>query len=61
MEDPTGKLGDLIISQSQSEIRCVDKIAFSSFNPVPGYRRYGPQYIRIPLIAIEVIESKTVL
>ena len=49
MEDPTGKLGNLIVSQSQSEIRCVDRLAFSSFNPVPGYRRYCLQHVLIPL------------
>ena len=45
MEDPTKQLEDLIVPPSQSESRCIDKIAFSSFNPVPGYRRYYIQYI----------------
>ena len=38
MEDVTGSLGKFI-SSSSKEIKCVESIVFSSFNPPPSYRR----------------------
>jgi protein TIF31 len=39
MDDPTGLLENLVVCPSSQEIKCVESIAFSSFNPPPGYRR----------------------
>jgi len=39
MEDSCGQLGSLINVPESQEKACVETIAFSSFNPVPGYRR----------------------
>lgn len=38
MEDVTGSLGKLLCTPSK-EIKCVESIVFSSFNPPPSYRR----------------------
>lgn len=40
MEDSCGQLSSLINLPESQEKPCVETIAFSSFNPVPGYRRY---------------------
>ncbi len=39
MEDSVGLLGALVSVPIVEDSPCVDTIAFSSFNPVPGYRR----------------------
>jgi protein TIF31 len=39
MDDTTGLLGGLVSTNLIPESNCVESIAFSSFNPVPGYRR----------------------
>lgn len=39
MEDVAGSLGKLL-SASSKEIKCVESIVFSSFNPPPSYRRF---------------------
>jgi len=38
MEDITGSLCNLVAS-SPKDIKCVESITFSSFNPPPSYRR----------------------
>lgn len=38
MEDVSGSLEKLLSSSTQ-EIKCVESIVFSSFNPPPSYRR----------------------
>lgn len=38
MEDVTGSLNKLF-SSSSKEVKCVENIVFSSFNPPPSYRR----------------------
>lgn len=38
MEDVTGSLNKLS-SSSSKEIKCVESIVFSSFNPPPSHRR----------------------
>lgn len=53
MEDPTGQLEHLIASPSLQEIKCVESIAFSSFNPVPGYRRLLGDLIYLDLHTLE--------
>lgn len=40
MEDVPGSLRKLINSSSE-EIKCVENIVFSSFNPPPSHRRFG--------------------
>lgn len=40
MEDVSGSLSNLLSSPSK-EIKCVESIVFSSFNPPPSYRRFG--------------------
>ena len=37
MEDVTGSMNKLF--SSSKEIKCVESIVFSSFNPPPSYRR----------------------
>lgn len=39
MEDITGTLSDLVTSPSSQEIKCVESIVYSTFNPPPSYRR----------------------
>ena len=39
MEDSCGQLSSLVSILESEEKGCVETIAFSSFNPVPGYRR----------------------
>ena len=41
MEDSCGQLVSLISPPESPEKPCVETVAFSSFNPVPGYRRYS--------------------
>jgi len=41
MEDVAGSVGKLL-SCPAKEIMCVDSIIFSSFNPPPSHRRFGP-------------------
>lgn len=38
MEDVSGSLGKLLSSSTQ-EIKCMESIVFSSFNPPPSHRR----------------------
>lgn len=38
MEDVAGLLGNLLTSPLK-DVRCVESIVFSSFNPPPSYRR----------------------
>ena len=38
MEDVSGSLGSFL-SSSSKEVRCIESIVFSSFNPPPSYRR----------------------
>lgn len=39
MEDVSGSLGNLLTTPAK-DIKCVESIVFSSFNPPPTYRRY---------------------
>lgn len=40
MEDSCAHLSSLVSVPEVEESSCIETIAFSSFNPVPGYRRY---------------------
>lgn len=39
MEDNNDALSDLVFSVPSKEIKCVESIVFSTFNPPPCYRR----------------------
>lgn len=52
MEDITGSLGKLVPSSSK-EIKCVESIVFSSFNPPPSYRRLVGDLIYLDVITLE--------
>ncbi|XP_042511663.1 clustered mitochondria protein [Macadamia integrifolia] len=52
MEDVTGSLGNLL-SSSSKEIKCVQSIVFSSFNPPPSYRRLVGDLIYLDVVALE--------
>ncbi|MCO5608325.1 hypothetical protein L7F22_062531 [Adiantum nelumboides] len=53
MEDPAGQLENLVASPSLQEISCIESIAFSSFNPVPGYRRLLGDLIYLDILTLE--------
>ncbi|XP_057872432.2 clustered mitochondria protein [Cryptomeria japonica] len=53
MEDPNGLLENLVVSPSSQEIKCVESIAFSSFNPAPGYRRLLGDLIYLDVVTLE--------
>lgn len=53
MEDPTGQLENLVASPILQEITCVESIAFSSFNPVPGFRRLLGDLIYLDIHTLE--------
>ncbi|RWR77799.1 clustered mitochondria protein isoform X4 [Cinnamomum micranthum f. kanehirae] len=52
MEDITGSLGNLA-SSSSKEIKCVESIVFSSFNPPPSYRRLVGDLIYLDVFTLE--------
>ncbi|XP_043691456.1 clustered mitochondria protein isoform X2 [Telopea speciosissima] len=52
MEDVTGSLGNLL-SSSSKEIKCVESIVFSSFNPPPSYRRLLGDLIYLDVVTLE--------
>ncbi|KAL6633659.1 hypothetical protein ACP70R_026330 [Stipagrostis hirtigluma subsp. patula] len=52
MEDSTGAIPNLLAS-APSEIKCVDSIVFSSFNPPPSYRRLHGDLIYIDVTTLE--------
>ncbi|XP_021280285.1 clustered mitochondria protein [Herrania umbratica] len=52
MEDVAGSLGKLL-SSSSKEIKCVESIVFSSFNPPPSYRRLVGDLIYLDIITLE--------
>ncbi|XP_065871824.1 clustered mitochondria protein isoform X2 [Euphorbia lathyris] len=52
MENVTGSLGKLISSPSK-EIKCVESIVFSSFNPPPSYRRLVGDLIYLDVVTLE--------
>ncbi|XP_057978720.1 clustered mitochondria protein isoform X3 [Malania oleifera] len=52
MEDVTGSLRNLL-SASSKEIRCVESIVFSSFNPPPSYRRLVGDLIYLDVVTLE--------
>ncbi|KAJ7949124.1 Clustered mitochondria protein-like [Quillaja saponaria] len=52
MEDVTGSLGNLLTSSSK-EIKCVESIVFSSFNPPPTYRKLVGDLIYLDVITLE--------
>ncbi|KAA8515704.1 hypothetical protein F0562_018685 [Nyssa sinensis] len=52
MEDVTASLTNLLSSPSK-EIKCVDSIVFSSFNPPPSYRRLVGDLIYLDVITLE--------
>ncbi|KAG6557739.1 hypothetical protein Mapa_000505 [Marchantia paleacea] len=53
MDDTTGLLGNLVFSPPESENNCIDSIAFSSFNPVPGYRRLQGDLLYLDIVSAE--------
>ncbi|KAM0876493.1 hypothetical protein ACQ4PT_036120 [Festuca glaucescens] len=52
MEDNTVALTSLLAS-APAEIKCVDSIVFSSFNPPPSYRRLHGDLIYIDVVTLE--------
>ncbi|XP_037496881.1 clustered mitochondria protein [Jatropha curcas] len=52
MEDVTGSLGKLLSSPSK-EIKCVESIVYSSFNPPPSYRRLLGDLIYLDIVTLE--------
>ncbi|KAL8171483.1 hypothetical protein V2J09_023287 [Rumex salicifolius] len=52
MEDVSGSLSKLL-SPSSQEIKCVENIVFSSFNPPPGYRRLVGDLIYLDVVTLE--------
>ncbi|GLT37055.1 hypothetical protein SLA2020_113930 [Shorea laevis] len=52
MEDVAGSLVKLL-SPSSKEIKCVESIVFSSFNPPPSYRRLEGDLIYLDVITLE--------
>ncbi|KAI4333165.1 hypothetical protein L6164_018005 [Bauhinia variegata] len=52
MEDVTGSLGNLL-SSSLKDIKCIESIGFSSFNPPPSYRRLVGDLIYLDVITLE--------
>ena len=52
MDDATGLLENLVVCPSSQEIKCVESIAFSSFNP-PGYRRLLGDLIYLDVLTLE--------
>ncbi|CAK9881826.1 unnamed protein product [Sphagnum jensenii] len=53
MEDSVGLLGALVSVPIVEDSPCVDTIAFSSFNPVPGYRRLLGDLIYLDVVSVE--------
>ncbi|RWR82845.1 clustered mitochondria protein isoform X4 [Cinnamomum micranthum f. kanehirae] len=52
MEDISGSPGNLV-SSSSKEIKCVESIVFSSFNPPPSYRRLVGDLIYLDVSTLE--------
>ncbi|XP_026663446.1 clustered mitochondria protein-like isoform X2 [Phoenix dactylifera] len=52
MEDITGSLHNLV-TPTPNEIKCVESIVFSSFNPPPTYRRLVGDLIYIDVVTLE--------
>ncbi|KAJ1280732.1 hypothetical protein BS78_04G255400 [Paspalum vaginatum] len=52
MEDSAGALTNLLAS-APAEIKCVESIVFSSFNPPPSYRRLHGDLIYIDVVTLE--------
>lgn len=52
MEDVTGSINNLL-SSSSKEIKCVETIVFSSFNPPPSYRRLVGDLIYLDVVTLE--------
>ncbi|KAF5822460.1 putative 43kDa postsynaptic protein [Helianthus annuus] len=52
MEDVSGSLSNLLSSPSK-EIKCVETIVFSSFNPPPSYRRLVGDLIYLDVVTLE--------
>ncbi|KAM7263463.1 hypothetical protein ACFE04_001146 [Oxalis oulophora] len=52
MEDVSGSLGKLL-SFSYEDIKCVESIVFSSFNPPPSYRRLVGDLIYLDVVTLE--------
>ncbi|KAL3832912.1 hypothetical protein ACJIZ3_007648 [Penstemon smallii] len=52
MENVTGTLTNLLSSPSK-EIKCVESIVFSSFNPPPSYRRLSGDLLYLDLVTLE--------
>ncbi|KAL5160054.1 Clustered mitochondria protein [Glycine soja] len=52
MEDISGSLGNLL-SSPLKDIKCVESIVFSSFNPPPSYRRLVGDLIYLDVVTLE--------
>ncbi|MED6210895.1 hypothetical protein PIB30_068406, partial [Stylosanthes scabra] len=52
MEDVSGSLGNLLLSPLK-DIKCVESIVFSSFNPPPSYRRLVGDLIYLDVVTLE--------
>ncbi|KAL1346287.1 hypothetical protein HN51_019976 [Arachis hypogaea] len=52
MEDVSGSLGNLL-SSPLKDIKCVESLVFSSFNPPPSYRRLVGDLIYLDVVTLE--------
>ncbi|PNX94455.1 protein KIAA0670, partial [Trifolium pratense] len=52
MEDISGSLGNLL-SSPLKDVKCVESIVFSSFNPPPSYRRLVGDLIYLDVVTLE--------
>ncbi|KAG6494254.1 hypothetical protein ZIOFF_049274 [Zingiber officinale] len=53
MEDNNDALSDLVFSVPSKEIKCVESIVFSTFNPPPCYRRLVGDLIYMDVVSLE--------
>eukprot|EP00252_Welwitschia_mirabilis_P007752 TRINITY_DN19429_c0_g1_i1.p1 TRINITY_DN19429_c0_g1~~TRINITY_DN19429_c0_g1_i1.p1 ORF type:complete len:1424 (-),score=348.01 TRINITY_DN19429_c0_g1_i1:430-4701(-) len=53
MEDDDSLLESLVIAPAAQEMKCIESIAFSSFNPPPGYRRLLGDLIYLDVTTVE--------
>ncbi|KAF5758877.1 putative clustered mitochondria protein [Helianthus annuus] len=54
MEDVSGSLSNLL--SPSKEIKCVESIIFSSFNPPPSYRRFAGYLIYLDVVTLKGIK-----
>ncbi|XP_024538093.1 clustered mitochondria protein [Selaginella moellendorffii] len=53
MDEPSKMLKDLVSSPDVPDVKCIQSISFSSFNPVPGYRRLVGDLLYLDISTLE--------